>query len=264
MNILNFAALSSSIFFAYSANCASLFKMSTTLPAMLPMPKVTLLNMPTTPPLYTFTRPMACSETSNKATFVAALKDSNNNRAKLAAILNCSSAMGLIAKLDESDLKVGNALPTVLREALQNKLDEIQYGYLQLDNDRTLQSCIGKINEISTISADKICPSFSLTCNKEDITTWGKTLTSTTPCSHPFMKKRVEGMVAAIIASIGTETTVQRAKILADVKAITDTAPVTIVKAAILTNKVMEGTPYDARKNLEQILHVTPVETQES
>lgn len=196
---------------------------------------------------------MACSETKDMSTFVSALKANKNDRSKLAAILNCPKASELIKGIDGNALKVDNVLPVALKEALQNKYNELQYGYLQLDNDRSFLKCV---NMIKAMELEKICAKDS--CSPKEIESWGTKLTTDEnygPCHHFFMKDRINEMVSKINESFKGETKA-RSEIITDIKSIIATAPITAAKAGILMNKRSEASVYDSRKNLLEILKI--------
>lgn len=189
---------------------------------------------------------MACSETENPAIFAEALRANQNDRSRLAAILNCPKAMGLIATLDLASLNLVNQ--NAIREALKNKGDEIQYGYLQVDNDRTLPKCIEKLRNLSN---DLICSSPQ--CNKAEIENLAVRFSDGKPCSHFFMKDRIKGMIDAIVATrFNGNQTADRNVILSDIRTILDSAPVNPLNVEY--SKWTDASSYAARQNIEKLV----------
>lgn len=202
-------------------------------------------------PLFTINRIMACSETDSKEKFVEALKTADAQ--KLTYFLNCPKSNSMIAQLTADDLKDSHGtIPEPLKTALQAKLDQFPYGSLQLDTDRTMETCITAIKQLQ---AESICKESN--CTAADLDNFKETLKHQKSCEKPFMAAQLDKMVDVIKINRNVPSSnASRATIFADLQNILNTAPLTTIMLAKPINKQQEDEKYKARSKLKELLGV--------
>lgn len=214
MNFLNFTVLFASAFYVSSASSA------------------------------TITRPIACEGTEDHDVFVTKIKsiigstttDDVSKQTQLAAIFNCPNSYKRFKEVVVADFDA--PIPDVLKASLLNVLNQLQYGTLQLDNDRSFLKCVDKIHE--TIKNywtdwDKF---------KSDIN-YGK---PGNPCGKVFMTIKIDQMIGKLKDVSGPEN------IKAAIKNEISWFDYKKAQVMITASKPYETEKYEAREGIKNLL----------
>lgn len=235
MNILNFTVLFVSAFYVTDVYCGLFTKAEQ--------------------PLFTFQRVFTkCDTITNKDLFLNEINrivalGGDTAQPELAILFNCPKSIDFLTQIDGGlvQLYKNPNTPQILLDELENLLRRNSYGSLQVDHDRSLRTCIIKMEEKSATWKCK-----GDTCTESDIETFRTDVGEIQPCTYFFMKDQIKSMFDALKKDLKNTSTTEG--IRKKLEAIFNTNPLKRTQLITTFNKLFEDKLSEDRRKIRTLI----------